>query len=144
MHAYLQYNSVKSILGVNINSMVLVMGCDYPDPSLALTNLLISLSLSGAVLDVALIIFEVWDSDSSLIHLWPGTRLHTWVGGGGGGGGGGMKITVVESQAKNVKKGQHAPTKRNGHPPSPSNTHICPNNVHVQSICNLHSGRLSQ
>ena len=104
-HAYLQYNSVKSILGVNINSTVLVMGCDYPDPSLPLTNLLISLSLSGAVLDVALIIFEVWDSDSFIIHLWPGTRLHTWVGG--------SEVPSKECQ------GQHAPTKRNGHSPSP-------------------------
>ena len=43
-----------------------------------LTSLLISFSLSGAVRDVALIIRDVWCSESFLIHLWPGTRLHTY------------------------------------------------------------------
>ncbi len=36
--------------------------------TLAHTSLLISLSLSGAVLEVALIILEVWDSDNFLMH----------------------------------------------------------------------------
>ena len=43
----------------------------------SLTSLLISFSLSGAVREVALIIRDVWCSESFLIHLWPGTRLHT-------------------------------------------------------------------
>jgi len=43
------------------------------------TSLLISRSLSGAVLEVALIIFEVWFSDSFLMQRWPGTRLHTYT-----------------------------------------------------------------
>ena len=42
-----------------------------------LTNLLISFSLSGAVLEVALIILEVCISDSFLMQRCPGTRLHT-------------------------------------------------------------------
>lgn len=52
-----------------------------PFPPLSLpsprTSLLISVSLSGAVLDVAFIILEVCISDNFLIHLWPGTRSQT-------------------------------------------------------------------
>jgi hypothetical protein len=51
--------------------------CDKMLAKQAHTSLLISLSLSGAVLEVALIIREVWFSESFLMQRWPGTRLHT-------------------------------------------------------------------
>ena len=127
----LKYNSVKSILGVNTNSMVLVMGCVYPDPSLALTNMLISRSLSGAVLDVALIIFEVWDSDSCFIYTSDQEQGCTpeCVGGGGGA----DDHTAVESQAQNRKNGQHTRTKTNG---NTTNTTTRPHGRYTQLYMN--------
>ena len=67
----------------------------------ALTSLLISLSLLGAVLDVALIILEVWVSDSFLMQRCPGTRLHTCAQGDSNADRS-MRITLHLSQAMRV------------------------------------------